>query len=249
MVLFAQSQGALPDTAAQFATTHWTLVLASQSSSPQASQALERLCRLYWPPLYAYVRRRGHRPEQAQDLTQEFFARLLQNNDLARVKPELGRFRSFLLASLKHFLANEWDAAQTGKRGGGQARLSWDDETLERQYQLEAADQATPETIFERRWALNVLEQALAQLGQEYFRAGKQDLFEGLRVFLSGDKKLIPQAEIAGKLGISISAVRVGVHRLRQRYGQVLREQIAATVSSPAEIEEEIRHLMAVLGR
>ena len=237
-----------PDTAAQFATTHWTLVLASQGSSPQANQALERLCRWYWPPLYAYVRRRGYRPEEAQDLTQEYFARLLQQNDLAQVKPELGRFRNFLLASMKHFLANEWDAAQTQKRGGGQTRLSWDEETLERQYLLEAADQATPETIFERRWALSVLEQALAQLGEEYARAGKQDLFDGLKAFLSGDKRLIPQAEIAAQLGISISAVRVGVHRLRQRYGQLLREQIAATVSSSAEIEEEIRHLFTAFG-
>lgn len=197
----------------------------------------------------AYVRRRGYRPEEAQDLTQEFFARLLRKNDLAQVKPELGRFRNFLLASLKHFLANEWDAAQTQKRGGGQARLSWDEETLERQYQFEAADQSTPETIFERRWALSVLEQALAQLGEEYFTAGKQDLFEGLKIFLSGDKRLIPQAEIAAELGITISAVRVGVHRLRQRYGQLLREQIAVTVNSRAEIEQEIRYLVAVLGR
>src|SRR5205814_5904549 len=141
------------------------------SSSPQASQALDRLCRLYWSPLYAYVRRRGYRPEEAQDLTQEFFARLLRRNDLAQVKPELGRFRSFLLASMKHFLANEWDAAQTWKRGGGQQRLAWDDQTLERQYQLEAAEQTTPESIFERRWALNILEQTLTQLRQEYFKA------------------------------------------------------------------------------
>jgi RNA polymerase sigma-70 factor (ECF subfamily) len=238
----------LPDSAAQFATTHWTVVLASQSSSPQANQALERLCRSYWPPLYAYVRRRGYHPEVAQDLTQEFFSRLLQRNDLAQVKPELGRFRSFLLASMKHFLANEWYSAQTQKRGGGQARLSWD-ETVERQYQLEAAEQTTPETLFEKRWALNVLEQALTQLGQEYARAGKRDLFEALKVFLSGDKKLIPQEEIAARLGISLNAFRVALHRLRQRYGEALRDQIAGTVSCPAEIEEEIRYLMSVLGR
>jgi RNA polymerase sigma-70 factor (ECF subfamily) len=209
---------------------------------------MERLCRSYWPPLYAYVRRRGYPPEEAQDLTQEFFARLLQRNDLAQVKPELGRFRNVLLASMKHFLANEWDSAQTQKRGGGQARLSWD-EILECQYQLEAAEQTTPETLFEKRWALNVLEQALAQLGQEYVGAGKQDLFKALKIFLSGDRQLIPQAEIAARLGVSLNAVRVALHRLRQRYGEVLRDQIAATVSCPAEIEEEIRYLMSVLGR
>ena len=239
----------LANTAAQFATTNWSLVLASQSVASQATSAQEQLFRLYWPPLYAFIRRRGYGPEEAQDMTQEFVARLLARKDLAQVKPELGRFRSFLLASLKHFLANEWQAAQTQKRGGGLARLSWDDETLERQYQLEAADQATPETIFERRWALNVLEQALSQLEQEYSRAGKQDLFEGLRGFLSGDSRIIPQAEIAARLGISVNALRVALHRLRQRYGQVLREQIAATVTSPADIEEEIRYLMAALAR
>jgi RNA polymerase sigma-70 factor (ECF subfamily) len=249
MGAFAPVSCAPLDSAAQFATTHWTLILTSQGGSPQASQALERLCGAYWPPLYAFVRRRGYPPEEAQDLTQGFFARLLQKNDLAQVKPGLGKFRSYLLASLKHYLANEWDAGQTRKRGGGQVRLAWDDETLERQYQLEAADQATPETIFERRWALNVLEHALIRLREEYLNSGKRDLFEELKGFLSGDKSLIPQGEIAAKLGTSVNAVRVGVHRMRQRYGQLLREQIAATVSSPAEIEEEIRHLMTVLGR
>jgi len=237
------------DTAAQFATTHWTLVMASQGSSPDARQALERLCHLYWPPLYAFVRRRGHRPEEAQDLTQEFFARLLLQHDLARVKPAQGKFRSYLLTALKHFLANEWHAAQTRKRGGGQAPLSWDDETLERQYRLDPGDQATPETLYERRWALSVLEQTLDRLRQEYVEAGKEDLFDGLKVFLSGDKRLIPQDEIAAQYGITVNAVRVGVHRMRKRYGQLLREQVAATVGSPAEIEEELRYLILVLGR
>jgi RNA polymerase sigma factor (sigma-70 family) len=243
------AQNLLPASEARFATTHWTAVLASQSDSPHADEALERLCHSYWRPLYAYVRRRGYSPEEAQDLTQEFFAQLLKRNDLARVKPALGRFRSFLLASLKHFLSNRWNAAQTQKRGGGKPLLSWDDEALERQYELETADQPTPDILFERRWALAVLEQALEQLAREHAHAGKQELFETLKIFLSGDRNQVPQEEIAVKLGITVSAVRVAVHRLRQRYGQALREQIATTVSSSAEIEDEIRYLMAVLGR
>ncbi|MFO1500428.1 MAG: sigma-70 family RNA polymerase sigma factor [Verrucomicrobiota bacterium] len=237
-----------PDTAARFTTTHWTLVLSSQSGSPQASQALEGLCRSYWPPLYGYIRRRGYSPDEAKDLTQGFFTRLLQRGDLDQVRPELGKFRSYLLASLKHYLANEWDAGQTQKRGGGQVPLAWDDEILERQYQLEAADQATPETAFERRWALSVLEQTLLRLEEECARSGKQAVFEAFKPFLSGDKTVAPQAEIAVKLGMSVSGVRVGVHRLRQRYGQLLREHIAATVTAPTEIEEEIRYFLSVLA-
>jgi DNA-directed RNA polymerase specialized sigma24 family protein len=144
--------GKAMDSAAQFATTHWSMVVCSQSASPQAREALEALCRAYWPPLYAYVRRRGYRPEEAQDLTQGFFASLLARNDLAQVKPELGRFRTFLLASLKHYLANEWNATLAQKRGGGQRPLPWD-EAMERQYQLECKDQSSPELLYERRWA------------------------------------------------------------------------------------------------
>jgi RNA polymerase sigma-70 factor (ECF subfamily) len=248
MGTFALGSGIPTDSGAQFVTTHWTLVVCSQSSSPEADQALERLCRAYWPPLYAYVLRRGYRPEEAQDLTQGFFARLLERNDLAQVKPELGRFRTFLLVALKHYVANEWHSTQAQKRGGGQAPLAWDD-ALEHQYQLESTDQATPETLYERRWALGVLEHVLQRLGQEYAQAGKRMLFEELKGLLCGNDKLLPQTAIAARLGISTNALRVSLHRLRQRYGELLRDEIAATVSSPTEIEDEIRYLMSVLTR
>jgi RNA polymerase sigma-70 factor (ECF subfamily) len=240
-----------PGTPAGFPDTHWSVVLAAarQADSPQTHAAWETLCRAYWPPLYAFIRRRGHSPEEAQDLTQEFFARLLQRHDLATTSPDKGRFRSFLLAVLKHFLANEWHRAQCQKRGGGQVTFSLDAEPAEARYQMDLADTATPESVFERHWAFAVLDQTMDRLCAEYARAGKGDLFALLKETLSGEKRATPRAELAARCGLSVGAVDVAVHRLRRRYGELLRDEIAQTVSQPGEVEDEIRHLKAVLGR
>ena len=237
-------------TEACFATTHWSMVLAAgKTHSPQATAALETLCRSYWPPLYAFIRRRGHSPEEAQDLTQEFFARFLNGNGLATTSPEKGRFRSFLLAVLQHFLINDWHRGQCQKRGGGQFAVSLDAEPAEARYQIELMETATPESVFERHWAFTVLDQTMNRLRDEYASARKSDLFELLRETLSGEKRTTPRAEIAARCGISVGAVDVAVHRLRRRYGRLLREEIAHTVGQPGEVEDEIRHLRAVLGR
>jgi RNA polymerase sigma-70 factor (ECF subfamily) len=241
-----------PDASTQacFQETHWSVVLAAgQAGSPQADAALETLCRSYWPPLYAFIRRRGHSPEEAQDFTQEFFARLLKRNDLATTSPEKGRFRSFLLAMLKHFLVNEWHRERCQKRGGGQVPMPLEAEGVEARYQIELVETTTPERVFERHWALTVLDQTMNRLREEYASIGKRDLFDLLKETLSGEKRTTPRAELAARCGISVGAVDVAVHRLRRRYGELLREAIAQTVSQPSEVEEEIRHLMAVLGR
>lgn len=236
-------------TQAEFRTTHWSLVLTAGHASPQAGDALESLCRAYWPPLYAFIRRRGHSPEEAQDLTQEFFACFLKRNDLATVSAEKGRFRSFLLAVLKHFLVNEWHREHCQKRGGGRVAVSLDAEPVEARYQVELVETATPESVFERHWAFTVLDQAMDCLQEDYTKAGKRELFDLLKETLSGQKRTTPRAELAARCGISVGAVDVAVHRLRRRYGELLREEIARTVSQPGEVEEEIRHLKAVLGQ
>ena len=225
------------------------MLAAGRVSSPGAAAALEMLCRTYWPPLYAFIRRRGRSPEEAKDLTQEFFARFLKRNDLTATSPEKGRFRSFLLAVLKHFLANEWHREQCQKRGGGRVAISLDAEPVEARYQIEPVETATPETVFERQWAFTVLDQTMSRLQEEYASAGKRDVFELLKETLSGQKRTAPRAELAARCGISVGAVDVAVHRLRRRYGELLRDVIAHTVSQPDEVEEEIRHLKAVLGR
>jgi RNA polymerase sigma-70 factor (ECF subfamily) len=230
-----------------FATTHWSVVLAAgQSADSHSSAALEQLCRIYWYPLYAYVRRRGHSLEDAQDLTQEFLARLLAKHGLDNVHPNKGRFRSFLLASLNHFLANDWDKAQALKRGGGTMAISLDD--AETRYRLEPREEMSPERIFERQWALALLAQVAARLRESYQAADNGPLFEALQIYLTGEKGLPPYRETAGQLGLSLEAVKKAVERLRRRYGELLREEIAHTVSDPAEVDEEIRHLRAVLG-
>jgi RNA polymerase sigma factor (sigma-70 family) len=243
----AQSSGSAQ---CAFATTHWSVVLAArQGDEPTASQALEKLCRSYWAPLYAFIRRRGHSVEQAQDLTQEFFARLLEHQNLATIAPEKGRFRSFLLSVLKNFLINEWHREQCQKRGGGQAVISLDAEAVEARYQIELIDPATPENAFERHWAFTVLDQTMDRLRDEYGRAGKSEVFDLLKETLSGEKRASPRAELAARCGISVGAVDVAVHRLRRRYGELLREEIAHTVQDPQEVDDEIRHLKAVLAR
>jgi DNA-directed RNA polymerase specialized sigma24 family protein len=229
---------------ADFRTTHWSLVLcAGHDSSPQSAMALETLCRAYWYPLYVYVRRQGHGPHDAQDLTQEFFARLLRLNSLATVAPHKGRFRTFLLVSLKHFLADAWDAATAAKRGGNKPLVSLDEEGAEERYRLEPASEPTPDVAFERRWVMALLEQALARLLAEYASTGKVRTFELLKTFLETPADDGDYERAGAALGMNPGAVAVAVHRLRQRYRDLVRAEIAQTVSSPEEMEEELRHL------
>jgi RNA polymerase sigma-70 factor (ECF subfamily) len=235
--------------AGHFPATHWTQVLtAAQAGSPQAEAALSELCADYWYPLYAFVRRRGHPPPEAEDLTQEFFARLLQNQLLCGLKREGGRFRSFLLATLKCFLVNEWHRARAAKRGGGKVMVCADPES-ETRFQHETIDDTTPEGLFDRRWALTVLDRVLARLRDEHTAAGKASLFERLQAFLPGADCATPYQEVSATLQMNPPAVRMAVHRLRRRYGELLREEIAPTVATPEEVDEEIRHLIAVLSR
>jgi RNA polymerase sigma-70 factor (ECF subfamily) len=233
----------------EFRTTHWSVVLAARSEvSPQAAEALACLCGTYWYPLYAYIRRRGHAPHEAQDLTQEFFARLLEKNFLAAVRQERGRFRWFLLSAVKRFLANEWNHDHAVKRGGRHTLVSLDEAIAEGRYRHEAVDQATPEKLFDQSWAMTVLEHAHERLRLEYQASGRGEIFEQLKIFLSGDRAPISHAEAGLVLGLNDGAVKVAVHRLRQRYRDCLREQIAQTVSTPAEVDEEIRQLFAAFA-
>ena len=231
-----------------FATTHWSVVLnAGDSVSPQAGAALNDLCKSYWYPLYAYVRRRGDSPETAKDLTQEFFAQLLAKRLLAGVDPNKGRFRSWLLGVMNHFLAHEWSKVTAQKRGGGRAIFSLDETDPEDRYRLEPIDERNPEKIFERRWALTLLDRAARRLREEYTAAGKDILYTGLKDFVSTDGTAVSYDEAALLLGLSTSAVKSAIHRLRQRYQELVRDEIAQTVSSAAEVDEEIRYLLAVI--
>jgi RNA polymerase sigma factor (sigma-70 family) len=230
---------------AQFRTTHWSVVLAARHDEAAGQEALAQLCRVYWYPLYAFVRRRGHDVHEAQDLTQEFLARLIEKRSLNLVAPEKGRFRSFLLASLKNFLVNEWTRSHRQKRGGGQHLISLDEEHAEARYKIEPVDTLTPERIYERTWTATLLDRVLVLLERECAEHGKADLFEELRPLLCGENASASYAEIAARHGISEGAVKMTVLRLRQRYAGLLREQIANTVESPEEIEDEIRHLLA----
>jgi RNA polymerase sigma-70 factor (ECF subfamily) len=234
--------------ARQFATTRWSQVLAAgQVHTGDSREALARLCESYWYPLYAYVRRWGHDADQAQDLTQEFFARLLEKHYLRAADPARGRFRSFLLASLKHFLSNERDRVGAAKRGGRATVVPLELETAEGRYRRELADAETPETIYERRWALVLLERSLARLRREFEAAGKQTLFARLEGHLTGDQQTVPYADLCAELGMSEGAIKVAVHRLRRRFGALLREEISETVSDPAEVDDEIRELFRAL--
>ena len=221
---------------------------AAQSEPAKAQESLTRLCQTYWYPLYAFVRRQGHGPHDAQDLTQEFFARLLRSHYLAAADRRRGKFRSFLLASMKHFLMHEWEKGRAQKRGGGQPFVSLDADDGEARYGQEAADHLTADRFYDRRWALTLLEQVIEQLRRDYERAGKANLFQELKPALTGEGCLAPYAELAQRLGMSEGAVKVAVHRLRQRYGELLRRALADTVTSPEEVEEELRYLFEVLG-
>lgn len=230
-----------------FTTTHWSAVLAAgDANSAQAAAALEELCRAYWYPLYAYVRRRGYGSEDAQDLTQEFFARLLRKNYPAQADRAKGKFRSFLLLTLKHFLSDEHERAAARKRGGRQVFISLDDQTNEDRYRLEPADERDPERLFERRWAQTILDQALARLRAEYATAGKAALYEVLKAFEPGEQASLSYAEASHRLGVTESAVKSMIHRLRQRHRQLIREEIAHTVSTAAEVDDELRHLIEI---
>lgn len=232
-----------------FSTTHWSAVLsAGQANSSQASESLEKLCRAYWPPLYSYVRHQGHGPEEAQDLTQAFFAKLLQKNFWARADPQKGRFRSFLLTALRHFLADQRDRGRTAKRGGGLSFISLDEQASEERFIEGLSQNLSGEQQFDRQWAATVLEQARTKLRQECVASGKSALYDRISLVEGQPECAVPQAVIAQELGMSVSAVKSAVLRLRARYGELVRQEVAHTVSSPAEIEAEIRHLLSVIG-
>jgi RNA polymerase sigma-70 factor (ECF subfamily) len=229
-----------------FKTTHWSAVLlAGRRDSPQADAALAQLCQIYRSPLYVYVRRRGHNPEDAQDLTQSFFARLLERNYLEDVVREKGKFRSFLLMALKRFLANEWEKAGSQKRGGRVTILSLDQAMIETRYQANLLDQFTPEKAYDQRWAATLLEKTIDRLATEMTGANKKKLFDELRPFLSGEKDGSSYAETAQRLEMSEATLRVNIHRIRQRYRELLRLEIADTVDTPEAVEDEIRYLFS----
>jgi RNA polymerase sigma factor (sigma-70 family) len=232
-----------------FATTHWTAVLAAgERGSPQADLALEELCRTYWYPLYVYVRRQTPTREDAEDLTQAFFARLLEKNYLAGVDSERGRFRAFLLAALKHFLANEWDRAHRQKRGGGLATVPLDWQNSDTRFQIDPPDHLSPDKLYDRAWAVTVLERVLARLRGENAAEGKSELFGQLKPFLMVGKSAIPYAQVAVTLKLTEGAVRVAVHRLRSRYRELLRDEVRQTISDPAQVEEEMRALFSAFA-
>jgi len=232
-----------------FTNTHWTVVLtAGNASSALADAALESLCRAYWQPLYSFVRRRGYAVHDAQDLTQEFFARLLSRNFLSAVDRNKGKFRSFLLAALEHFLANDWRRSQAQKRGGGHSFISWEDGAIEEQYLHSDGPDLPAERSFERQWAITLLEQVVDRLRNEFVAAGKAVLFEKLKVFLTGNNYAGGYAQLATELKMTQAAVKMTVSRMRRRYAELLRAEIANTVSEPGEVEEELRALFAALN-
>jgi RNA polymerase sigma factor (sigma-70 family) len=231
-----------------FATTHWSVVMAAgKGHSAQAADALEQLCRTYWYPLYAFVRRHISEAHDAEDLTQEFFTRFLAKEYFGRADPTLGRFRSFLLACLKNFLSEQQRQARRLKRGGGQTTISWDSQTAEERYRLEPADPVTPEQVYDRRWALTLLETVLARLADEQSAAGKERVFAQLKDYLWGETRATSYGEMAERLGMTEGAVKVAVHRLRRRLRDLLCEEVSHTVAADAEIDEELRHLIGAI--
>ncbi len=239
-----------PRAGGRFATTQWSLVLeAGRAGSPGAGEALARLCSLYWYPVFAFVRRRGHDPAEAEDLTQGFFTRLIDKRELAGADPDRGRFRSFLLSACQHYLANEHDRRTAQKRGCGQAVASLDVMDAEARYGRALAHDETPEALYERQWCLTLLAGVLDDLREEYEASGRGARFERLKRFLTSDDEAGSQAEAARDLGLSEGAVKVAVHRLRARYRETLRATIAATVASPDEVADEIQYCLRVLAR
>lgn len=235
------------DRAVAFATTQWSVVLTAQSKSPSAEEALEKLCRTYWWPLYGFVRRDGYNAEEAQDLTQGFFAMLLERKDLDGVRREKGRLRSYLLTALKHYLGKARRSTMTLKRGAGKPLVPLDELMARERADLEPAHMLTAEGIYERRWALTLLEEALAHLEEEYRDAGRGALFEKLKPLLTDEPDRASQGSIARELNMSENAVKQALHRLRQRYRVVLRDEIADTVAVATDIEDELRHFITIL--
>jgi len=232
-----------------FATTHWSVILAAgNQSSPDYTRALSTLCETYWLPIYAYLRRRGYNRQQAEDYTQSFFAGLLERQSIGKADREKGKFRSFLLTSLKNFLADEYDRTEAQKRGGKIKVLSLDIDDGETRYSREPVDNLSPEKIFERYWAQTVLKQAMARLKAEYVNANKQRLFEHLKAYLTMEQDSMSYLSVASKLNMTEGAVKVAVYRLRQRYGELVRDQIAQTVTTTEQIEDEIRELYSALA-
>jgi len=233
----------------RFTTTHWSVVIAAGGIESVSSEtALATLCQTYWYPLYAYVRRRGYSPEDAKDLTQSYFAGLLEKKYLDRADRERGRFRTFLLSSLENFLNNEWDRASAQKRGGGQRNISWDEQDAEGRYRNEPVDEMTPERVFEKRWAATLLELVLKKMREEFIVSGKAELFEAIKPHLWSEGPATSYSQLAVQLDMTVVAVKVTVHRLRHRYRDLLRAEIAHTVATPGEVDDEIRHLIKVMS-
>jgi RNA polymerase sigma-70 factor (ECF subfamily) len=233
-----------------FNTTHWSVVVAAgEEGSEQAAAALSRLCQTYWFPVYAFIRKRGHSPEQAQDFTQEFFAVFLEKNYVTKAARDRGRFRTFLMSSVENFLHDQHDRAQAQKRGGGQKFLSLDYDDAEERYRIEPVEEGDPATIFEQQWAATLLETVLNRLRDEFGAQGRMDLFEDLQAHLWGDAESIPYSRLAQKSGLTESNIKVIAHRMRQRYLELLREEIAQTVAMPGEVDDEIQHLMRIVSQ
>lgn len=234
---------------ARFVTTQWSQVIAARDGADtKADRALAALCEAYWYPLYAFLRSRGSGPDEARDLTQGYFAYLLEKDVLQSIDPEAGRFRSFLVASLNHFVANERRRQRARKRGGDMRAVSLDTGVAETRFRHEPTDRLTPEQLFERRWALTVLERAVRRLETEWADTDRGRQFQHLKAHLTGQEPRIPLRQIAVELGMTEVAVRGALHRLRQRFGQLIREEIAETVANPGDIDDEVRHLLAVVG-
>jgi len=244
------AQSELSARQAVFATTHWSVVLAAGShrDTTRARDALARLCRVYWYPLYAYARRRGHNAPDAQDLTQAFFEQLLRRQSLASADPGRGRFRSFILTAMNHFLASEWKKAAAQKRGGGSPAFSLDWAAAEHRYDLEPATTAAPDRLFEKQWAWTLLDEVLTRLEREYRAEDKGELFAAIKETLLGRRESQPYAELARTLGMNESALKVAVHRLRKRYRELIRAEIANTLDYGEDVEDEMRHLLQALA-
>jgi len=231
-----------------FDTTQWSLVIAAGESDSAASrEALETLCETYWYPLYVYVRRRGHAEDDARDLTQGFFVKLLEKNWVGAADRARGKFRTFMLTALKHYMLDEWDRQRAQKRGGGKLPLSLDFDTAEGGFKLEVPDERTPEAVFDACWADTVLLRARERLRREVLEPGKEDRFERLEGFVTGEGREVPYQEVAAEFGMSESAVKVAVYRMRRHFGEVLRAEVAETVQDPAEVEPELKHLLGLL--
>lgn len=247
--MFPDGKDLSPNRPGIFETTHWSVVIdAGQPDSPQVQQALEKLCQAYWQPLYACVRRQGYGPEESRDLTQEFFARLLENNSVRHADPERGRFRTFLKACLSNFLNKEWVKANAAKRGGCHVHISLDAQEAEHRFAAEPCDDLTPEIVFERRWAATVLESVIKRLAAEYAAAGKEKFFEALKNYTWGDGVAHSYASIGREFGVSEGAVKIAALRLRERYRELLRMEVARTVADASQVEDELRYLIQVVS-